>query len=284
MPTFNPRDTDTVIVQGASGLTLQQAPNDTDPSIKPVIEVMGGQKSKIAIQLFDGSGSALEIPGSGVTVKFYADCTPKSYAFTKTATVTDATNGKVEFTLSSNNTNRPGIYDSVLYVEDGDGNILANTAYWLLVNKNLMDSSVKGPISIAEVRLFLRDNNRDKNLLLNDYEYGDNEIVAAIMMPVNEFNETAPPRTNYNAGNFPYRYHWIKATAGYLLESAANRFERNRLAYKADDVTIDDQAKAETYLGIASRYLDEWKTFIREEKYKMNISRGWGSTSGWRGR
>ncbi len=285
MPTFESRDTSSPMVTGASNLNLQNAPNDTDPSIKPVIEVMSGQKTGIDIQLFDSSGSAITIPESGVTVKFHAATSPKRYSFTKTVDITGHAEGKVSFTLKSSNTARPGIYDSILYAQDSNGDILANTGYWLIINKDpFSNTKLGGPVSLAEVRLFLRDNNRGRNLLLGDFEFGDHEIIAAMMMPINEFNETNPPRTNYTPSTFPYRYHWIKATAGYLLESAANRYERNRLSYRADDVMIDDQAKAETYLGISSRYLDEWKNFVREEKYRLNVSNFWGSTRGWRGR
>ena len=282
MSTFTPRDVETSPVQGTTEVPLSQVNYDTDPVAKPVIEVTCGQKANIAIQLFDGAGSAITLPESGVTVTFYAANSPASRAISKAATITDATTGKVSFTLTAGNTAYPGIYNSKLYATTGSGTLLAQTEYWLIVGADITSSTgTGGPISSAEVRPFLGDNNTDKNLLIKDYEWSDSEIVACIMLPVSEFNETNPPRTNYTAGNFPYRYYWLKAASGYLLESAANRYERNRLAYRADETSIDDQAKMETYLGLANRYLGEWKEFLRAEKYRLNVSRGWGRVRGY---
>ena len=58
-------------------------------------------------------------------------------------------------------------------------------------------------ISLAEVRLALGDNEIGEVSLLDEFEFDDTEIVAAIRWVVDKWNDTPPPVSRYDYFNFP---------------------------------------------------------------------------------
>ncbi len=139
-----------------------------------------------------------------------------------------------------------------------------------------------GPIIIPEVRLALLDldnqvgGNHAFSNLLDDVEFTDLEIVFAIRRVVDLWNETPPPVGTFSSSNFPYRYHWLQGTTAQLLIMGAARYRRNRLAYQAGGVAIDDQSKANEYEQTGQQRMQEFMTWMRNEKYRINMGLAWG--------
>ena len=103
-------------------------------------------------------------------------------------------------------------------------------------------------------------------------------------LPIDEFNEKYQPKTRYSPRSFPFRYHWLRATSGYLLEIAARGYARDRLAYSAGGVSVDDKNKMQDYMLLGKDLLAEWRQFIKETKVEMNVAQGWGSVGSHYGR
>jgi len=139
-----------------------------------------------------------------------------------------------------------------------------------------------GPILIPEVRLGLLDldnqvgGNHAFSNLLDDVEFTDLEILFAMRRVPDLWNETPPLLTTYSASSFPYRYHWLQATCGHLLLMGAARYRRNRLAYQAGGIAIDDQSKADEYEKTGQQLIAEFKEWMRNEKYRINMGLAWG--------
>jgi hypothetical protein len=145
-------------------------------------------------------------------------------------------------------------------------------------NLEHMDASVCG-ISIAEVRLALRDRCAADNFLLDNVQFTDTEIAWAIRRPVDQWNETPPPLNPiYTPRTFPYRYHWIDAIAAELLVMASHNEERNRLPYTAANLSVDDRDTAQFYLAAARSHRDRWHTWMLRQKKALNMALAYGRT------
>lgn len=192
------------------------------------------------------------------------------------AYVSDAVNGRVEVPLSRDYLEKAGLFYAQLVALTEDLTAAsAVTNYWLEVAPSLAVRT-KGPLTIAEIRMELRDVCGEENMLLGDVEFKDEEIVHAISKPIEEFNESLVPATNFTAVTFPFRFNWRRAAVGYLLQTAAWHYERNNLKYSAGDVSIADKDKFAVYNREAVRLLAEWRDFIGHKKVEMNAKRAWG--------
>ena len=129
----------------------------------------------------------------------------------------------------------------------------------------------------VDVRVWLRDNDPDANLLLEDFEFETEEIRAAMTHTVDYWNETPPSVGSYDYTKFPYRYALLRGTAANLLFMGAHRFRRNQLNYSAGGLTVDDQNKYQQYDSAGARLWEEYKTWVAQTKKSINAEQGWGT-------
>ena len=248
-------------------------------SARAVIHCRQGQGAKLTLWVTDRNGAAVDLSGgSDLLIKFLSkDKSANNQLRVRAAgTITDAETGKVEVLLSATQLAFAGIYVAQLFVTGPNDETLWVTDYWLEVAWAL-DLCSSGPITIPEVRLILRDSCPGQNILLDDFEFDDSQIIACMRHPISEFNERWEPQTRFVPRNFPYRFHWLRATCGYLLEIAARGYARDELPYQAGGVSINDKDKSEIYMNMAMQLLTEWRTFIKDRKVAMNIEGGYGS-------
>lgn len=129
----------------------------------------------------------------------------------------------------------------------------------------------------VDVRIWLRDNEPEANVLLDDFEFSPEEIRVAMTHTVDYWNETPPNVGTYDYNRFPYRYALLRGTAANLLFMAAHRFRRNQLGYSAGGLTIDDQNKYQQYDAAGGRLWDEYKQWVMSAKRSVNVDLGWGT-------
>ena len=60
------------------------------------------------------------------------------------------------------------------------------------------------------VRIWLRDNDPEANVLLDDFEFSSEEIRTAMTLTADYWNETPPSIGSYDYDKFPYRYALLK--------------------------------------------------------------------------
>lgn len=194
--------------------------------------------------------------------------------------------GFVSFQLENSDTPKAGIFEGFIerYVENGDVGWTVDTWPVLLAIEppamQLLDNNGSGPLLIPEVRLALLDVDNQSDgapfsNLLDDTEFTDLDIVYAQRRVVQLWNETPPPVCQFSTQNFPYRYWWLEGTCGHLLKMSAARYRRNRLAYQAGGIAIDDQSKADEYETVGQRKLDSFMGWMQTEKYRINMERTW---------
>ena len=137
-----------------------------------------------------------------------------------------------------------------------------------------------GPITIAEIRLWMRDKEPSDNFLLDSIEYQDSEIVAAIRSPVDYWNEVPPPLQELTYSNFPFRFHWIEASTGLLLRMAALWMRRNDLDYSAAGVSVQDTKKWPDYLKMYEERWGRYEQWVKAKKMEINISQSYITLGG----
>lgn len=128
-----------------------------------------------------------------------------------------------------------------------------------------------------DVRIWLRDNDPDANVLLDTFEFEPEEIRHAMTLTVDYYNETPPFLGRYDYDKFPWRFHLLQGTAANLLFMAAHRYRRNHLNYSAGGVSVDDQNKYQQYDAAGDKLWAEYKSWVSTAKKAANAEQGWGT-------
>lgn len=208
---------------------------------------------------------------------------PEIY-MTKDCVVVDPAKGLIKIKFKPKNLPYAGIWPGAVQGFNSDGEIVAQYKCYLHVLVNMAEAG-KGvhpnqPIQPHEIRLEMRDTCPEANTLLEDVEFSDLEIMYAITKPIEEWNETPPDLSgsgaSFTQNTFPWRHEWRKAVVGYLLQTAAIYQQRNAFTYSAGGVSIKDKDKATPYMGIADKYLSEWRQWLLLKKRELNIELCYG--------
>lgn len=192
--------------------------------------------------------------------------------------------GCVDLPLPADVVSFPGISKVEFALLDVNGNVIFTNWIYLIVNRGQWGpsgslSTIGGPLTIAEIKLHLRDSDPADNLWLGIEEFDIAEIAACIERPISYWNESQPPiRVFYNTANFPYRYYWLEGTVGCLYKMAAKHYTRVHLPYQQQGgLMIDDKNKAKEYQAIAESSWNEYKDWVLRKKVEINA---WGAVQG----
>jgi hypothetical protein len=218
------------------------------------------------------------------------------------ATIVDAANGVVKLNIPPKLLKKPGILVAELVVfrlitqpesssssisssssvepVTGEREVVIRTKLYIEVAENLTHfDKALSTISVAEVRLALRDRCPEANFLLDDVEFNNEEIAWAIRRPVDYWNERPPPIGTYTAGNFPYRFNWLNGTISQLMLLAAPWYERNNLTYQAAGLSVNDKNKAQFYAQWGASLWKDYTGWVNLEKKRINMESFYGITN-----
>lgn len=128
-----------------------------------------------------------------------------------------------------------------------------------------------------DVRIWLRDNDPDANLLLQDFEFSPEEIRTALTLAVDYWNDQPPFIRNYDYDKFPWRSQLLRGAAGNLLWMAARGYGRNNLTYSAGGMTINDQDKGPAYDAASQRLTEAYHDWVIRSKRSLNAEQGFAT-------
>jgi len=194
----------------------------------------------------------------------------------KEGEIRDYEDGTVQFQLSNADLQYAGMYVGDLILKDNDGRTVHTTRFFLAIEPS-MDATfadLSPALTIAWIRMMVRDTCPEANYLLDELEYSDAEIMMALRNPIDEWNETSPDLGALTPRIFPWRNHHAKAAIGELLQMAGLWYLRNHLSYSAGGVSINDRDKANAYLQLAQVYKQKWADFITTKKMELNVAGG----------
>lgn len=201
-------------------------------------------------------------------------------------TITDFQQNRVVFHLTEQHTDFIGVFIAEIMLYRGDL-LMRRWPLYLCIEPSLAAATAgrnrrttRGGLTIPEIRLMLRDINRDYSEVLDEVEFKDAEILMAMQQPVDLWNDLLPPepRLVCDYQNFPFRYEWLRATCGYLLEMAAHWYRRNDIPLQAGGLTVQDRAKHQTYEPKAQQLIAEYRMWAQQRKVAESMKFAWGST------
>ena len=110
----------------------------------------------------------------------------------------DPEKGTIRATLEDSLVAKPGIYELSWGIRNAAGSLVMTNQGILSVEKTLFGSlqDIKtndGPPTINEIRMWMMDSAASENSLLDDVEFGDEQIMLALTAPIRQWNETPPP-------------------------------------------------------------------------------------------
>lgn len=209
----------------------------------------------------------------------FAECDNRGTIYERPGAVADAASGKVRFTLPKEVFDEAGInVMSVAIVSvDAEGVELPVFAERGLLS---MEDSLWGntgnrqsPPTLADIRMHLRDTGVE-NDFLQDVEFDADELVSALVQPIQYWNEVPPPIAYLTCRTFPFKYHWMRATVSELLKTAAHHYMRNNVNVDHGGVRGNFKDRFKEYLAVAKMYEEEWKVFVDEKKVSINAAGG----------
>lgn len=127
-------------------------------------------------------------------------------------------------------------------------------------------------VSVDQVRMFLRDY-ADKNILLDDVQFTQQEVNFAAEMATSAFNAVTP-QSYMTAATWPpnLQYVLLLGTARFLMQSESFLQVRNQATYQDGDIApigIDD--KVAQYSQLAKELKAEWDELVRGIKTQNNM-------------
>lgn len=174
--------------------------------------------------------------------------------------------------------NEPGLYQAELHWREGDVGSedevqYLNTAY-LSVEQTLAQRAtgvaVRGPIPLSRIRQRIRDF-ATANDVTGYPEFSVEEIVTAILEPIECYNEALPHIHTFTPYDFPYRQQWVDATVARLLQTAGYWMMRNDTPIQAEGAAANERAKYQIVLKIAQDLWDRYNQFVKQDKVQKNM-------------
>lgn len=125
----------------------------------------------------------------------------------------------------------------------------------------------------------------DKNILLDDVEFSQEDINQAVISVTSAYN-VVTPLTSITPDAWPYghQYLLLLGVAWYLIKSGTFLQMRNQATYQDGDIApigIDD--KFPLYMALWQALKQEWDELVKTSKTQMNLESAYGYfSSGYR--
>ncbi len=198
-------------------------------------------------------------------------------------TVTDYEKAQVVFHITENESRATGMYLAEVGLFRGD-TLLQSWPLYVVVEPTLFANAEykqdEGNITLPELRLLIRDQMPEDNYLLNEREFSDVEIMAALRRPVDYWNGALPidPALHlaYNGVPSVYRHFFIQGTLGYLLEIAASDYRRNSMPTQAGGIALNERERWQQYDARARELLQEFQVWVGNVKYGLSMQAACG--------
>lgn len=274
--------------------------DNTIPSKRRGVEASKNQCVNISMQMLDTQGDvvdltpfdiALSVPSDQVKVRF-AEAVFGSTGMARNSSqvleeesgeISDAETGTVVFPVPTTLTELPGVYIAEVAILNSGGYMHFSNTIYIYVNQGLFNTGntiavTAGPPTLDDIRLAIRDNGPEDNLLLDDIEFDIAEISSAAQRVVMTWNEAQPPiQIFFNTQNFPFKEKMLLGMTGLLFRAAGMRSFRNDFPYQAGGLSIDDMGKWKQYLPVGKELWEEYTTWVRQKKAQLNAEAAIGS-------
>lgn len=193
--------------------------------------------------------------------------------------IADPVEGLVCLALTQEDVSIPGLWWGAFQMFDKEDRLVDQAACRVLVAKSATSPHPGNPLTVAEVRDFLMDRCPEDNRLLMAEQFSDSQIINAMTLPVDEWNETPPFIGAHTPVSFPWRRPLLIGTCAHLLRTIGINQVRNEASYQGGNMTVNDSDKGPAFLQMAAHLREEWRVWLVAKKREINIRSGWGGSS-----
>lgn len=130
--------------------------------------------------------------------------------------------------------------------------------------------------ALDEIKLQVRDSAPEDNHMMKSMEYDLAEICYAMVDALHTYNTARPPIPQYLfTDTFKMQADFMNGILAVLYQMSWEHRARNRIAYAAGGVTIDDHWNFELYLKMAQEAEMKYAAWVKKEKKSINMTLGW---------
>lgn len=202
--------------------------------------------------------------------------------------IVDAGAGLMEATLDEAIVKKAGIYELnwAVLVDDSpiavDRGVLSVERSMFITDLSVLYKNL-GPPTLQEVRMLMMDSYSSENQFLDDVEFKDEQVLLAMVKPVEAWNEALPPIRTYTTRDFPFRGAWAQGILGQLHMMAAANYRRN-----FTQGVNPDKDKERQYMAEGQRLWQEYLTWMQHKKISINarlfagnVQSAYAARAGW---
>jgi len=218
--------------------------------------------------------------GSSVKMRFREASLKDRTIYEISATVVEATAGIVLGEIPSQVMGACGIYLIEAGVVDTDDVLMFTDEcyqYNQMSGWGAETDGQKGPPTVDDVRLSLRDNDFYENELLDNWGYGLVELSMAAVRAVQFWNDQPPPVAEYSTHTFPFRDIWLTGIQLFIFDMAEEHYRRNFFKQSAGGVTVDDMNRHREYKAAWQERFERFRQLVVHRKAVINMNRGYGA-------
>lgn len=244
---------------------------------RPGVNLAAGTTNNISVALIDEDGN--HIIGSDT---FSYKCR-FAEAVHRTALISEV-DGNVEdvdytivgFSVPPEVSTIPGVYIASIGIFVS--NVLRDTYdIWIYNEPSLWGAATDAALPpIAEVRALIRDSSIVENELLNERQFGIEEIAQAAVETVYKWNNTPPFLGELDTRNFCSRTIYLAGIKCYLFSMLVEWYRKNRLPYSAGGVSVDDMGRLQEYMIAVQKEEQELTVMIQRTKAALNLASAFG--------
>ncbi len=198
------------------------------------------------------------------------------------ATITDASQAMVRFSLPTEVMKVPAIYQAelALFAPDDESVFYANNRFYVYNEPTNWTDTTYTLFTVDDLRLSLRDSDAIENELIANYDFDLAELCYAVVRAVQYWNETPPLLQYYTTSHFPFRNMWLTGIQLFLFEMIEEHYRRNYLPHSLGGLTTDDKNKMQLYRAAWNDRFQRFSVAVKQQKIRMNAELGTGTVGG----
>ena len=163
-----------------------------------------------------------------------------------------------------------------VYKQNNGGPDLVFAEEFVVINAG---ATLTGLTKLEKLKLFMQDQ-VNKNELIDELEYTDQQYILAMELCIDKYNATTPIEC-YTIDTFPtnLQYVFIMGAVGLLLRSTSIEQLRNQLTYTDGNIHVGLKDKHRDYIQAGMAIMQEWEQMVRGIKNQTNNDSAWGDSS-----
>lgn len=164
-----------------------------------------------------------------------------------------------------------GYYRMQVVLADADGNPVKLYDDGYAVVDKAVNPRPDTHVDLNSIRAEMADIKEEDNKLLDSLEVSTGDIAAAVHRCLEQWNTRAPRTSTYVGWNFPYTDVLRSGVVAALYRSLVAFLSRNKMLYQSGDVSIDLEARMQSYQQLEAMWTQRWIGGMAQRKNEEDM-------------